>query len=335
MTASPFGFLRGAAHMFEEALAREPQLSKGPPGEGRLVGDLHLENFGTLRTPRGWLFHVNDFDEVKHGPWHHDVLRLLTSTLLAASERGLPGLRALELCERIVEGHQRSVRGGKVAASPAVQQLLAKAKKSGPEPLVKKYVTAKGKLVRDEKHFDAPEALKRAVPALVLRWAASLAEPPDAEKLKVLDVVRRLAGTGSLGVERLLVMTQGGHHPWFLDVKASPNGAQQIADAMHEGLPSPPLWLKPLELSGMPVLVRRLESGEDKLTFTLLPEKELDAVALQLGALTGEVHRRLATRPGRAWTRAERDELINAARRMAGIHHEAYLDFCAAVKTVK
>ena len=50
MTASPFGFLRGSEKMFEEALAREPGLMKGPPGEGRLVGDLHLENFGTLRT---------------------------------------------------------------------------------------------------------------------------------------------------------------------------------------------------------------------------------------------------------------------------------------------
>jgi uncharacterized protein (DUF2252 family) len=334
MTASPFGFLRGAARMFEEALAREPALTQGPPGEGRLVGDLHLENFGTLHTAKGWLFHVNDFDEVKQGHWHEDVLRLLTSTLLASNERGLDGTRALALCDRLIDGHQRGVKGGKPPLSKPVQELLARAKKAGPEPLVKKYVTAKGKLVRDEKHFEAPLALKQAVPALVLRWAASLAEPPDPEKLKVLDVVRRLAGTGSLGVERLLVMTRGGHHPWFLDVKASPNGAQPVAEAMRAALPQPPMWLQPLELAGQSVLVRRMESGEDKLPFALLPEAELDSVALHLGALVGEVHRRLATKPGRAWSQSEREALVLNARRMAGIHHHAYLDFCAEVKAL-
>lgn len=320
--------------MFEEALAREPGLTMGPPGEGRLVGDLHLENFGTLHTAKGWLFHVNDFDEVKQGPWHEDVLRLLTSTLLACAERGLPGTRALELCEKLVEGHQRGVRGAKPPPCRPVTELLAHSKKAGPEPLVKKYLNPKGRLVRDEKHFEAPENLRKAVPALVLRWAASLAEPPDPEKLKVVDVVRRLAGTGSLGVERLLVMLRGGHHPWFLDVKASPNGAQPVAEAMRAALPQPPMWLQPLDLAGQSVLVRRMESGEEKLAFALLPEAELGSVTLHLGALAGEVHRRLATKPGRAWNTGEREDLIEAARRMAGIHHEAYLDFCAEVKSL-
>ncbi len=332
MSASPFGFLRGAARMFDEALAREPALAKGPGGEGRLVGDLHLENFGTLHTAKGWVFHVNDFDEVKEGPWHHDVLRLLTSLLLASHELRIGGLRALQLCEAVVEGHQRAVRGGKVPASRPVTELLATAKKAPPERLLDKHLASRSKLLRDEKHFEAPEPLRKAVPALVLRWAASLAEPPSPEKLAVIDVVRRLAGPGALGVERLLVMLKGGRNPWLLDVKASPGGAGPVVDALRAALPSPPLWLTSLELAGQPVLVRRLESGEDRLPLDGLAHAHLDAVALQLGALTGEAHRRLATRVARPWSPGERKSLLESARRMAGLHHEAYLDFCAEVR---
>src|SRR5205814_7118322 len=91
MCAGPLAFLRGSAPLFYELLDRHPALADGFPGEGWLVGDCHLENFGAyrtdpLRTGRAAskqgdrvVFDLNDFDDAFVGPWRLDVLRLVTS----------------------------------------------------------------------------------------------------------------------------------------------------------------------------------------------------------------------------------------------------------------
>jgi len=65
---------------------RVPGAAPSAP-EGLVVGDLHLENFGTYRGTSGALcFDVNDFDEVAPGPLDLDLKRLCTSAML------LPGI---------------------------------------------------------------------------------------------------------------------------------------------------------------------------------------------------------------------------------------------------
>src|SRR5262249_36486798 len=81
---SPYAFLRGSAPLFFEILQLRPELANGPPGEGFIVGDMHLENVGAYRTDSDALvFDLNDFDEAAWAPWYLDVLRLATSVLLA------------------------------------------------------------------------------------------------------------------------------------------------------------------------------------------------------------------------------------------------------------
>src|ERR1700730_17400717 len=50
MSISPLAFLRGSAPLFYELLDRQPSLSDGPLGDGWIVGDAHLENFGAYRA---------------------------------------------------------------------------------------------------------------------------------------------------------------------------------------------------------------------------------------------------------------------------------------------
>src|SRR5262245_23315784 len=88
MSASPLAYLRGTTPLFYGLLKTHPALAEGPPGEGWLCGDAHLENFGVYRTaPRRSrpveigkrgpvVFDINDFDETVVGSWHYDVLRL-------------------------------------------------------------------------------------------------------------------------------------------------------------------------------------------------------------------------------------------------------------------
>src|SRR5215813_1573920 len=70
MRASPLAFLRGSAPLFYDVLRAEPELAEGPAGDGWIIGDAHLENFGAF-VPAGGkgveggveVFDLNDFDD--------------------------------------------------------------------------------------------------------------------------------------------------------------------------------------------------------------------------------------------------------------------------------
>src|SRR5450432_4345469 len=133
MSASPLGYLRGAAPLYYELLQEHAQLAEGPDGDGWLVGDAHLENFGAFRTAdaRGTesvVFDVNDFDEAITGPLRWDVVRLLTSVILGSRELGSDGKQSVELCAAILDGYAPALWEGtlpKDAPAP-VRRLLAK-----------------------------------------------------------------------------------------------------------------------------------------------------------------------------------------------------------------
>jgi len=89
MAGSLFAFLRATLYRWSQ-LWKEvcPDLTDAP----RLlaVGDLHVENFGTLRDAEGRLVRgVNDFDEVAEMPYAVDLVRLVTSAIFAERENRL------------------------------------------------------------------------------------------------------------------------------------------------------------------------------------------------------------------------------------------------------
>jgi hypothetical protein len=356
MAASPLAFLRGASPLWAEALRRQPQLLTAAPGAGGLVGDLHLENFGTFRTASGFTFHVNDFDESFEGPWTFDVLRLLVSTLLARPELDCTGTRVLSLAERVLDGHAAALAGETVARPAFVQSLVDDAAAERPSKLLDRRVDRTGRLVRDaEKTPDAPAPVCAAVPAALAEWASSLAacgsplvscrpEPPPpaasmpSDALHVVDVTRRIAGTGSLGVERLQVLTRGDGQPWLLEVKAlrgspacpaAPDSGW-VAALMRRALPEPPRFVGGARLGGAPVLVRPLYAGEDRLSAGDLEPDALSDTLHYLGFLAGEVHRRAATQHAR-WTTAQRRAVLDGAVVLAGLHAQAFFEFCQLV----
>lgn len=86
MTASPYGFLRGAANVCASDCASAPSTGIMPV----ICGDAHLGNFGFYRTPEGELvIDLNDFDEAHPGPWEWDLRRLTASVWVAGRENGL------------------------------------------------------------------------------------------------------------------------------------------------------------------------------------------------------------------------------------------------------
>ena len=330
MAASPFAFLRGSVSLFDECLRREGSWAKGPSGVGSLIGDLHLENFGVFLADGGApIFHVNDFDALHDGPWRFDVLRLLTSVLLARPELKLSGTEAQELARVTLEGHQLGVSGHRVAPPAFVLQMCRAAAETPVEKLLKKQVED-GKVKRDDKHPPAPASVVKQMPSVIAQWLASLKKPISPGN--IIDVRRRISGTGSLGVERLVVLMEGdGSGLLLLDVKEVAFSAERVVEAMRGAVKKPPALLGFAELGHQQLVVRAMAAGEDKLALdTLLPE-QLPGMLRFLGAMAGQVHQRLARSRLKRWTPKELQGLLASTRRLAVMHEEAFLEFCALI----
>src|ERR1700741_2916091 len=85
MTATPYGFLRGAAVVMAADAARLPSTGITPV----ICGDAHLGNFGFYASPeRDLVIDLNDFDEAHPGGWEWDLRRLAASIWVAGRHNG-------------------------------------------------------------------------------------------------------------------------------------------------------------------------------------------------------------------------------------------------------
>ena len=111
MAGSLFAFLRATFYRWASLwLEVCPDLVNAP--RVLAVGDLHVENFGTWRDAEGRLvWGVNDFDEVANMPYAIDLVRLVTSALLAQRENGLT-IDANSTATAVLEGYSQSLEAG-------------------------------------------------------------------------------------------------------------------------------------------------------------------------------------------------------------------------------
>jgi Uncharacterized protein conserved in bacteria (DUF2252) len=193
MAESPFCFLRATFYRWLEAwdevctdLQRAPHVLA--------VGDLHVENFGTWRDTDGRLiWGVNDFDEACPYPYTMDLVRLVTSAIMAAREQRL-SLKPKESADAVLEGYVKSLeRGGRpFVLSEQHVWLRAIAENKLRDPVVfwqkmDRLVPVKGEIPQS-----AREALEHMLP-----------EPGIPYRL-----VRRIAGMGSLGRVRIVAIAE-------------------------------------------------------------------------------------------------------------------------------
>ncbi|MDF3065843.1 MAG: hypothetical protein K0R38_1444 [Polyangiaceae bacterium] len=361
MSASPLAFLRGAAPLFYEMLAADPELASGPAGEGVIQGDAHLENFGAfspaLEEAGTWrkghaTFQLNDFDEATRGAWRWDVLRLTTSLLLAGRELGQSGPAVLGLCEGLLESHSAALfsQARLPPVPPAVAALIAKVDGRSNRRLLEDRTVASGAarhFLRGERYADVSPEVAAAVPATLQTFAERTArrDGPRPEQLELLDVAFRIAGTGSLGSLRVAALTRGkgGEDTgWLFDLKeqagssvdvlaprpAVASRADEVESAFRTCVEQPPRMLGTSRLGVTDVLVRRLTPQEDKLSLSRLQPGQLPELSRYLGALLGAAHRRGRSTDFPAWTPRQRGGILERAVTLAGIHEAVYLDLC-------
>lgn len=364
MSSSPLGFLRGAAPLFYELLAAEPELAAGPEGSGWIQGDAHLENFGAyspaVREGEQWKkgharFHLNDFDEATQGAWRWDVLRLSTSLLLAGRELGQSGPTVLGLCERLIDSHA-AASGMEIPlppAPPSVVRLIERVDTRSRKRLLddRTQADAGGRhFVRGDRYWDVPDEIACAVPDALALFVERSAKTggPKLEQLEIIDVAYRIAGTGSLGSLRIAVLVRGkgGDGNWLFDLKeqsrcsvdvlaprsGNASRAVEVESAFRACVEAPPRMMGTSTLAGHDVLVRRLTPQEDKLSLGQLKAEELGLLAAHLGALLGSAHRRGRSATFAPWSEGERSQMLERAIRLAGIHEAVYLELCLLTK---
>jgi uncharacterized protein (DUF2252 family) len=364
MSASPLAFLRGAAPLFYQMLAARPELARGPGGDGWLTGDQHLENFGAYR-PAGSgrhgkhasdgemaTFNLNDFDDAIVGPLRFDVLRLTTSLILGGRELGADGATVLDLSYGLLDAYVGNAFGkGRTPAAPRpVAALIGQVvNRSRDELLEGRTVVRNGKrrFVRGERYRDLPGSVTSKVPAAFARYLSTVdpSERPDERDIEIVDTALRIAGTGSLGSLRVAVLVrkkgdrEGG---WLFDMKeqGTPSAATllgkpkldpstRVVTAARACLERPARMIGTTKLNGLSMFTRRLAPQEDKLDLSRIAHGDLSALATYLGALLGAAHRRGAGKKvPRAWSQAEREQVLDHAVTVAGVHEATYLALC-------
>jgi uncharacterized protein (DUF2252 family) len=370
MTVSPLSFLRGSATLFYDLLDRHPELAAGPPGSGWLVGDAHLENFGAYRpdtlsldkpsrtaeSDTTVVFDLNDFDEAVEGPWHLDLLRLVTSLVLGGREVGADGPRTLELCHALIDAYAGAAFQQKrsVAAAPVVTALVERVRRRSRKQLLDartNIVQGERRFVRGKRYREVAAATRRKAERAFARYTRRLpdAERPAERALEVIDVAFRVAGTGSLGCTRLAILVRGKggvDGAWIFDMKEQGipaaaglvrppplEPAERVCTAVRACVARPPRMMGRTRMRGSSMFVRRLTPQEDKLDLVTLRQEDLMPLARHLGALLGAAHRRGARRPPKKlWSDDERQRLLAKAIALAGTHEAAYLAYCELVR---
>ena len=338
MRASDFAFLRGSCHVFFDRLPQSVLNKRFP-----LVwacGDLHLENFGSYKGDNRLVyFDLNDFDESALAPVSWDLVHMLASIWLGTCDISRKTTDTRAFCRSFLEAYTEALCLGKAywverdtVQGPA-RTLLDDLRGRSREEFLDGRTIFKGRKRRIR--IDGVKALEVSAKqrAWVKDFMATFAgSQPNPTFYKVLDVARRIAGTGSLGVERYAILAEGKGSPnnnYFLDLKLTtpsslvphlkvkqprwPSEAHRSVDLQQRCQAVPMAFLHPVKVDGKAYVLRGLQPSEDKVSFSPadMSESELAELLTTMGQVSAWSHLRSAGRQGSATV----DELMAFGQR--------------------
>jgi uncharacterized protein (DUF2252 family) len=340
MKESPFVFLRGACHLFYDALPAAPVLDQAPLAW--CCGDLHFENFGSYKADNRLVyFDINDFDESSLAPCTWDIVRLLTSIRCGAETLRATEAEAQDVAADCLDSYRAALIRGKPlwvegeTSSGLIQELFAALAERKRADFLDRRTVLKDR--QRQIKLDGIKALaadageRETVTAFMASFAAAQPKPGF---FKVLDVARRIAGTGSLGVTRYVILVEGKDSPdgnYLLDLKAAhpsallprlqrlgvaqpawPDEASRIVTVQKRLQAVDHAFLHAASFNGQPCVLRDLQPSEDRVAIGDWGKKlaRLREVVGTLGNILAWDQLRAAGRGGAA----EADALIDFAR---------------------
>jgi len=212
MRGSSFRFYRGTCHLFYEDWPQDDALTKTP--HAFLCGDLHMENFGLYEGDDTKVyFDINDFDESLLGPAAWDICRLLTSLYLASKTLGFDEKFGQKLNDLFIKKYTSALQSGQVEMAEnknwahTAEKLLTNPKQRDLDSIIKSLtIKEDGKrlFITDKiRVYPIDDHQRERAGKLVELWNHTNSRHINYE---VVDVALRITGTGSLGLERFIVL---------------------------------------------------------------------------------------------------------------------------------
>lgn len=328
MRQNAFAFMRGTCHLFYADWPHAETILNDFP-QAWVCGDLHLENFGCYKGDNRLVyFDLNDFDEAALAPASWELARWLSSILVAGDTLSLGDADAIELCRLGLASYAAALGRGKAkwlereTARGMIHDLM--------NPLTLRnratFLAGRTKLRKGKRllKLDGKRALplaeqeKAEVMAFVAEFARSQPKP---KFFRPLDAARRIAGTGSLGLARYVILVEGRGSPdlnYLLDLKESipsalaphlkhrqpkwESEAHRVTEVQRWAQAIPPAFLTPTHFRGRPFILKGLQPTQDRLA---LQEwngklKRLEQVIQSMGELIAWSHLRSGGRHGSA-----------------------------------
>lgn len=216
MAENMFRFYRGTCHLFYEDLNLANTFPHSPLTW--ICGDLHLENFGGYRGDnRQVYFDLNDFDEALLAPATWEVVRMAASIFVAYNSLKLEQKKALNMTRQFLKNYSAILSKGKAkyvepkTSCGIVANFLTAINDRKQKDLLRKHsVKKKDKLIilmDDQRHFEIDKLLKKDLFHHITEWMRNNGEMWL--HYEVIDAVFRLAGTGSVGVKRYVLLLKG------------------------------------------------------------------------------------------------------------------------------
>jgi uncharacterized protein (DUF2252 family) len=330
MLTSPFAFLRGGAAIMAGDLAAQGKITGM---HVQACGDMHMANFGLFASAeRNLVFGINDFDETLPGPWEWDLKRLVASIVAGGRFLGAgnglckDAVRAavssyrkrikqyafmgnMELWYTTIDedGIRGSLRG---TAQEGLKKIAGKARERTHMQVLDKLtdlVDDKFRLRDDAPfivhltHTETGKPIQEALELFLHSYTASLADDRRylLSQYRVVDVVRKVVGVGSVGTRCWVIFLKGNHDqdPLFLQLKeAQPsvlelyagasrynNHGQRVVAGQRLIQGAPDIFLGWGEQGGIQYYVRQLRDMKGGVEFD--PEKIKIENIPQYGAL--------------------------------------------------
>lgn len=340
MSQSPFRFFRGTCHLFYEDFIKAVKWED--TSRVWICGDLHLENYGTYKGDNGLVyFDMNDFDEAILAPATWEIARTVTSIYLAAIDLKLTSSKTDIIANNFLDTYISVLQKGKsvvierATAKGILKQLINQVSIRTNKTLIKERTTfKKGSLqllIDGKRAFALNQEKKKAIQQFFEEWS----NQHHPKKYNFIDSAYRMAGTGSIGIARYVMLLQKRKDQSYVlvDMKQAKvsslrpyikfkqpkwnNEAERVVDIQKMVQHVSPAFIKPVLFEQTYFVLKQLQPMADKMDLALCKGKlnKLEIILQTMAEVAASGQLRSSGRRGSSTA----DELITLAN-----HHKQW-----------
>ncbi len=230
ISEGPHRFFRGTNHLFVAHIANEAVLKNVP--FTYVCGDLHLENFGSYKGNSGLVyFDVNDFDEAAIAPCTFDLVKLCVSVFLMGEELKFSEEESLSICNSFLDSYKQVILTGhpsrleNATAKGLIKTFFNKVEERKTKKFLKDRIYEQNKKLYIKtdfrRYYPLAKSEKQLLEKTLYNWVEE--NKRDKDLYTFIDAAFRIAGTGSLGLNRYCILVKDNKSGDYilLDIKQS------------------------------------------------------------------------------------------------------------------